>query len=173
MSAMRLVLATAALLLLGLSGCAPMLGSTREPAYQGNGVAVGAHVGDAVLLYQDSAGPLSYRADARIAGPARPVNGRACQSALTLPVVLLWGAVRGGSLANAPGFVGAGWGDGGYIKAATEARASIPAAHLVDVRADLRTTVILGLWRRQCVELSALALEAPHSPPVAPPRSTE
>lgn len=174
MSAMRLIVALASVVLLvGLSACAPVLGSTREPAYQGNGAVAGTHVADAILLYQDTAGPLSYRAAAKLDGPGRPVVGRACQSALTLPVVLLWGAIRGGSMANAPGFIGAAWGDGGYMRAVAEANASAPGAHLVNVRADLRTTVILGLWRRQCVEVNALAFEPRPAPPLAPPTPIE
>lgn len=140
-----------------LAGCAPLLSQTRDPAYQGNG-SRGLYSAGSALVYQDSAGPLSYRSVAKGSQPGLPVWGEACQSAVTLPFGLLWAAVDAGNLANAPAFLGVGWGDGGYGKAVSSARAAAPGSRLVDVRADLRTRVVLGIWRQQCVEIAATAL---------------
>jgi len=140
-----------------LTGCAPLLGETREPAYQGNGSG-GLYSAGSTLIFQDSAGPLSYRSTGKGSGPGRPVRGEACQSAITLPFGLLWAAVDAGSLANAPAFLGVGWRDGGYGKAVASANASAPGSQLIDVRADLHTKIVLGIWRQQCVEVTATAV---------------
>jgi hypothetical protein len=139
-----------------LQGCAPFLGHSRDPAYDGNGP--GAMVLPPFVVYQDSRGPLSYRAAAPAPGTLPEVRGEACQSAITLPVGLVWAAFKAGSTARAPGFLGGGWGAGGYAEAVSRALASTPNARLVDVRADLQTRIILGVWRQQCVRVTALAV---------------
>jgi hypothetical protein len=137
-------------------GCAPWLGHTRDPAYDGSGP--GAITLPAIPVYQSSTGPLSYRATVSGEGPAREVHGEACQSALTLPVGLIWAAVEAGSIARAPAFLGAAWGDGGYAQATADALAKAPGTRLTSVRADLGSTIILGVWRQQCVKITALAV---------------
>jgi hypothetical protein len=145
-----------------LGGCASLTGTSRDPSYQGNGTR-GLSSAGAVLLVQDSTGPLSYRAALAAPGPARPVRGAACQSAITLPFGLILAAFESGNPANAAAFVGAGWGDGGYERALAAAAAAAPGARLADVRADLRTRIVLGIWRQQCVEVVATAIPArPH-----------
>ncbi len=141
--------------MLWLQGCAPFLGQHRNPPYDGNGPSAIAL--PSVLLYQDSTGPLSYRA-AVGAGAPHEVRGEACQSALTLPVGLVWAAIKGGNPAAAAGFIGGGWGEGGYSTAASRALAATPGMRLTNVRADLQTTIILGVWRQQCVEITADAV---------------
>jgi hypothetical protein len=140
-----------------LAGCAPMLGQTRDPAYQGNGSSR-LHTSGSTLVYQDTVDPLSYRASPSALAKRVPVRGEACQSALTLPFGLLLAAFEAGNAAAAPAFLGAGWGDGGYAKAVAAAGASAPGTRLVDVRADLHTTIVLGVWRQQCVQISAAAV---------------
>lgn len=140
-----------------LSGCATVIGHTRDPNEQGNG-ASGLYAAGTVLLYQDSVGPLSYRSVSGGAAPSRAVNGVACQSAITIPFGLIWAVAQSGSPANAAGFLGAGWGDGGYAKAVAAAQAAAPGSRLTDVRADLRTRIVLGIWRQQCVQIAATAV---------------
>jgi hypothetical protein len=140
-----------------LAGCAPLLGQTRDPAYQGNGSSR-LHTAGSTLVYQDTVDPLSYRSSPGALAKRVPVRGEACQSALTLPFGLLVAAFEAGNTAAAPAFLGAGWGDGGYAKAVSAASASAPGTRLVDVRADLHTTIVLGVWRQQCVQVTAAAV---------------
>jgi hypothetical protein len=135
-----------------LLGCAPLAGRTRDPAYVGNGP--GFLMLPPLNVYQDSTGPLSYRSPAGPIG-AREVHGEACQSGLMLPVGLIWAAIESGNTARAPGFLSAGWGDGGYAKAVAAAAALAPNARLANVRADLNTRIILGVWRQECVRVVA------------------
>lgn len=134
-------------------GCAPFLGQTRDPAYVGRGP--GAIQLPPMVVYQQSTGPLSYRATPLASGPLREVQGQACQSALTLPIGLIWAALESGSTANAPAFLSGGWGQGGYAQAIASAMEAAPNTRLVGVRADLNTRIILGVWRQQCVRVLA------------------
>ncbi len=133
--------------------CAPFMGRTRDPAYMGNGP--GAAQLPALSVYQNSSGPLSYRSTPVGTGPLREVRGEACQSSLMLPVGLLWAAVESGNPARAPGFLSAGWGEGGYAEAMSAAMADAPNSRPVAVRADMNTRIILGVWRQQCVRVLA------------------
>jgi hypothetical protein len=141
---------TAVALVLGLlPGCGSLRGQTREPAYVGNGpgpMSLPPHV-----VYQDATGPLAYRSVPVSPGPLREVRGEACQSAITFPLALVWGAIESGNPANASAFLSAGWGNAGYAEAVASARQSAPHAPLVNVRADLHTRIILGVWRQECV----------------------
>jgi hypothetical protein len=140
-----------------LYGCAPFLGGqTRNPSYDGNGP--GAISLPPLVAYQSSSGPLSYRAAVAEPGGLRAVHGEACQSAITLPVGLVWAAFTSGNTALAAGFLSGGWGSGGYVEAVADALSDAPGARLVDVRADLQTKIILGIWRQQCVRITALAV---------------
>jgi hypothetical protein len=140
-----------------LQGCAPFIGSTRDPSYVGNGPGAIA-LPPLLVLYQNSVGPLSYRSQPVGSGPAREVRGEACQSAITLPVGLVWAAIKAGNTAYATAFLSGGWGEGGYAEALASALKSAPNSRLVDVRADLNTKVILGIWREQCVRVVASAM---------------
>jgi hypothetical protein len=150
-----------------LTGCAPFIGQTRDPAYSGNGP--GAIALPPLAVYQNSVGPLSFRSQAAAgSAPAREVRGEACQSALTLPVGLVWAAIKSGNTAYAPGFLSGGWGEGGYAEAVSSAAKSAPNALLVNVRADLNTRIILGIWRQQCVRVVASAVSAAAAPSPSP-----
>jgi hypothetical protein len=48
------------------------------------------------------------------------------------------------------------WGNDGYAKAAARAVESAGGGTLYDVRADVHTTAVLGIWRRECIEIHAL-----------------
>jgi hypothetical protein len=134
-----------------LPGCAAITGQTREPAYVGNGP--GVIVLPPHVVFQDATGPLSYRATPATAAPSREVRGEACQSSLTFPIALVWGAIEGGNTANASAALSAGWGDAGYAEAVSAALQATPRARLFDARADLHTRIILGIWRQQCVRV--------------------
>jgi hypothetical protein len=86
------------------------------------------------------------------------VRGEACQSALTLPIGLVVAAIKSGNTAYATAFLSGGWGEGGYAEAVASASKSAPDARLVNVRADLNTRIILGIWRQQCVRVVASAV---------------
>jgi hypothetical protein len=139
-----------------LQGCAPFIGHTQDPAYVGNGP--GAIALPPLVLYQNSVGPLSYRSQPVGSGAAHEVRGEACQSAITLPVGLVWAAIKAGNTAFATAFLSGGWGEGGYAEALASALKSAPNARLVNVRADLNTKIILGIWREQCVRVVASAM---------------
>jgi len=151
---MRTVLHLALLASL-LAGCAPFFGQNRDPSYVGQGAGVIAL--PPVVLYQDSAGPLSYRSPAASSAFTLEVRGEACQRAWTVPVGLVWAAIKSGNTAYAPAYLSGGWGDGGYARAMASAQDRAPNAHLTDVRADMRTMIILGIWREQCVRVVASA----------------
>lgn len=144
-----------ALALLILTGCAPFLGRTGDPVYNGNGP--GAIALPPVVVYQSSSGPLSYRAAVSNEDGLREVSGVVCQSGLMLPVALVWAAIKSGNVAAAPGFLSAGWGEGTYAAAVSSALADSPGKRLVNVRADLQTRIILGVWRQQCVRVTGAA----------------
>jgi hypothetical protein len=145
-------------LVLLIQGCGPILGPTRNPAYYGNGP--GAIALPPIVVYQDSSGPLSYRAALGGGGVLRQVHGEACQSSLTLPVGLVWAAIKSGSIARAPASLSGGWGEGDYSTAVSRALADSPGMRLSNVRADLRTRIILGVWRQQCVQITGEAVPA-------------
>jgi hypothetical protein len=156
-----LSLSSAALIACFVQGCVPFIGGgTHDPAYVGNGST--ASLLPPLTVYQNSVGPLSYRSPSVSVGspPAREVRGEACQSAITLPVGLVWAAIKSGNTAYAPGFLSGGWGEGGYAEALASALKSAPNARLVNVRADLNTKIILGIWRQQCVRVVAAAIAA-------------
>ena len=138
-------------------GCMPFFGQNRDPAYVGQGAGVIAL--PPLVVYQNSVGPLSYRSPAVGAASAREVRGESCQRALTLPVGLVWAAVKAGNAAYAPAYLSGGWGEGGYAEAMSSAQRSAPNAHLTDVRADMNTRIILGIWREQCVRVVAAATD--------------
>ncbi|MGI5862885.1 MAG: hypothetical protein ACOX6T_12610 [Myxococcales bacterium] len=151
------------LLALCAAGCA-----TLPPPYEASS---GRLVLAPLVIYQDSAGPLSYQAPVgqRLRGaPVARVEGRACQSGLQIPLGLLVGvAENGGDVAAAVSTISAGWGDGGYERALQEAledaRLKGYSGELYDVRADLNVIQVLGVWRQQCLVVTA-SVPAPERP---------
>jgi hypothetical protein len=115
-------------------------------------------------VFQSTTDATQYRSptprDAK--GPVRSpdVSGTACRTMLAFPsappgVFLGSNTVMQLLPWNALSIV---WGDDGYATAVARAREAARGATLVDVRVDLRTTAVLGIWRRECVEVHASAL---------------
>lgn len=117
---------------------------------------------------QSSTGPLSYRAPTptRAAPPLGEVTGRACQSGLTLPLGWITRADEAGNDQVALLVFGAGFGDGGYAAALADA-GSKAEGPLYDIRADVHVLSILGVWREQCVEVTAAVGPAEVTPPAS------
>jgi hypothetical protein len=112
----------------------------------------------AVVIHQDSSGPLSYHApsggDVQRLVPRGRATGRACQRGFQIP--LLWNAFVPASNNMGSWSLSAGWGDGGYAEALKDMRSRLPAeALLFDVQADLHMRTILSVYAEQCLELDA------------------
>ena len=113
--------------------CAVLLSGCAGPMIRPNRVA---------LVFEDSSGPLEWRADT---GPAPyEVHGESCRNAIGLPL-FLWG-----------GWDLGGWGDAGYRDAVAKAQAQAPGRRLSDVRADVRFFNVL-VFRQECLEVTAAA----------------
>ena len=103
------------------------------------------------ILFYNSRGPLSFAsADLR----ERPqgtsqigeVRGRSCQYGLSIPISATF---RGPSVSGAAG-------NGGYEQALKEIRrAHSELAGIYDVKVDIQTVSILGVFRRDCTEVTA------------------
>lgn len=142
---MRFATLLAALL---ASGCAGMSAGGGPMQFSG------------VTVYQDSEGALDYHApagaDVGKALPVAQVQGKACQYGITIPfgpLVAIGGT--GGDIAGALGGASAGWGEGGYREAIAQAEAKAGGGRLFDVRADMNVVSILGIWREECVVVTA------------------
>lgn len=113
-------------------------------------------------IYQGTTDATQYRSpnphDVKGAVAARPVaSGTTCRTMLTFPsappgVFLGSNTVMQILPWNALAIV---FGDDGFASAVARAREGARGGTLVDVRADLRTTAVLGIWRRECVEVHA------------------
>ncbi|HTR03873.1 MAG TPA: hypothetical protein VMN82_11810 [Thermoanaerobaculia bacterium] len=83
--------------------------------------------------------------------------GVACSTTISfppLPPALFLGSESVINYIPWPSFT-VGAGDRGYAAAMREAHEAAGDAALVDVRADLHTTAVLGIWRRDCTEVHA------------------
>jgi hypothetical protein len=144
------------LLCLFVVGCTPIRAATRTGDFGDQ--QPGVMRMSPLTVFQSSQGPLNYQSPtlkkAKVVPKIR-VTGEACQSGLNLPVGAIVSAIRTGNQALAFGNVSAAWGDGGYQRAIAEAASKAPGHDLVDVRADLEVTVILGIWMQQCVNVNA------------------
>jgi len=115
-------------------------------------------------IYQGSTDAAQYRAplprDFHFAsGTPREGFGRSCRTTVTLPPsppTVFLGSNLAAQLVPW-GALGVTAGDDGYASAVARARESVGGAALFDVRADLRTTSVLGVWTRQCIEVHASA----------------
>lgn len=91
------------------------------------------------------------------AGALPEATGVSCSTTISfppLPPALFLGSE---SVINAlpwPSFT-IGAGDRGYAAAMRKAQAAAGSGTLFDVRADVHTTAVLGIWRRDCVEVHA------------------
>jgi len=121
-----------------------------------------------IVAFQGGSGPMSYPASAGgavMAGP--PVQGSRCQRGVSLPIL---GAFFGKGAADRSGaWLSVGWGHGAYADVVSELLAGQPAGTVLsDVRADLRTRMILSVYREQCLVLTATLLR-PRPAADAPP----
>ncbi len=105
-------------------------------------------------LFSAVEGPMSFEA----ATPADVPKGaellpgrldaRACQHGVSVPLTASFRATS----------VSAAAGNGGYKKALASLRAAHPEAKgFFDVISDIRTLIVLGIYKRTCVEVSARA----------------
>jgi len=146
----------AGLSLLGLAACAfPPLPSTVT-----NGT-----------LYQGTVDPVQYRSplprDVHTSPEAaRQASGRSCRTLLTFPSIPPT-PFYGSSLASQVipwQSLAIVFGDQSYATAIGKARDSVDGAPLYDVRADLHTTAVLGIWRSECIEVHASVARGPTPP---------
>lgn len=104
-----------------------------------------------MVLFFGGEGPLSYQLPAAGSAPAgaKPVGevfGSSCQYGLSVPLALAPRATR----------LAAGRGLGGYEKAIADIHSKHPGLKGVyDVKVDTRHLSVLGIYRKQCVEVTA------------------
>ena len=122
-------------------------------------------------LFQGTVDPMQYRSPLpRDVQPspdrARQASGRSCRTLLTFPSIPptpFYGSsfaaqvIPWQSLAIV-------FGDQSFAAAIAKARDSVDGATLYDVRADLHTTAVLGLWRSECIEVHASVARASTPP---------
>jgi hypothetical protein len=115
-------------------------------------------------IYRGTTDPMAYRSSLprdvpRPAGRWVEASGEACTTTISFPpnppAVFLGSEAVLNALPYPSLYVAAG--NDGYALAMARARASARGAQLFDVRADVHTTSVLGIWRRDCTEVHALA----------------
>jgi hypothetical protein len=135
--------------LLGLAGCAfPPL-----PATVTNGT-----------LYQGTIDPVQYRAplprDVHLLpgdGSDHRATGQSCRTVLSFPAIPatpFYGSSFAAQIIPWQSLAIV-FGDESFAAAVGKASDSVGGARLYDVRADVHTTAVLGLWRRECIEVHA------------------
>ncbi len=98
--------------------------------------------GDAPLSFQTMT-PREIPKDAVLAGE---VSGRSCQHGVSIPIA---GNLRAQRVSGAGG-------RGGYGKAFEDILKRHPGLRgIYDVKVDLRTTTVLGIYRRLCTQITA------------------
>jgi hypothetical protein len=118
-------------------------------------------------IYQATTDVVQYRSPlprdvSRGAGPRREAYGTSCRTTVTFPIspptpfyfsnVALQVVPLRQPLAILAG-------DAGFASAMARARQSVQDAPIYDVRVDLHTISVLGLVRRDCLEIHAAAAE--------------
>lgn len=144
-------------LALGASGC--LLPATPNQPNQGTIV----QATDDPFEWR-SAQPRDVRGGAQGAAARLPeTQGTACRTVLAWPPnppTPFLGSATAAQLIPWPSF-GVAFGNEGFAMAARQAEDAAGGGTLVDVRADLHTTSVLGIWRRECVEVHALVARGP------------
>jgi hypothetical protein len=88
-----------------------------------------------------------------------PTRGESCRTMLSWPSnppTPFVGSAAAASLLPWPSF-SVLWGNDGYVKATALALEHAGGGGtLIDVRADVHTTAVLGIWRRECIEVHAV-----------------
>ncbi len=112
-------------------------------------------------LYQGTIDAMQYRSplprDVRIGRKPEEAQGTACRTMLALPTnppTVFYGSTLAAQLIPWQP-LSITFGDDGYAAAMARAREAAGGPPLFDVRVDLHTTAILGIWRRECVEVHA------------------
>jgi hypothetical protein len=116
-------------------------------------------------IYQGTTDAVQYRSAlprdvSRSPGPPREAHGTACRTTLTFPISPP-APFLGSSFAlqvvplRQPLAILAG--DAGFATAMARARQSVEGASLYDVRVDMHTIAVLGIVRRDCLEIHASA----------------
>jgi hypothetical protein len=109
-----------------------------------------------LLLFYNAEGPLSLQAMTPkeipkdlVPAKSEEVFAKGCQHGLSIPLSL---AIRRQSLSGA-------WGKAGMGKAILKLKKEQPEiVGLYDVKIDMHTTSILGIYTRQCVEITGRGL---------------
>ena len=111
-----------------------------------------------IVVFINSRAPLSFEtlspsqipADAVDAGT---VSCQSCQHGISAPITAPSGTSRGTSISGAGG-------NGGYEKALANLKKERPDVRgIYDVKVDYHRISILGLYRRQCIEITARAFK--------------
>lgn len=118
------------------------------------------HVPDGTV-YQGTTGPIQYRGaairDMKVPAHPKEAYGEACSDAIYLPTAPsspFPGSAILANVANLP-TIGAAWGDGGIVRALAAAKENARGGTLYDVRLDLHSLSILGIFHHDCVEVHA------------------
>jgi hypothetical protein len=117
------------------------------------------------VIYYDSSGPLSFPSMTPKDVPKgvttiREVKGRACQRGLAIPTAVSFNSTH----------IGIYFGNGGYGKALAQIKRRNPRViGLYDVRTDVETFSILGVYQSLCTEVTARAFALASPPAAAPP----
>jgi hypothetical protein len=116
-------------------------------------------------VFQASVDPAQYRStqprDAPTRAPSRWIDakGESCRTMLSWPVTPPTVFLGSSTVVSVLPWASFDilWGNDGYRAAMRLASESVGGGTLFDVRADMHTTAILGIWRRECIEVHALA----------------
>ena len=137
--------------LLGLS----LLASPALAQENGSGADPGLLAPGGIVLFYNTSAPLSFVS--MTAGQLPPgavpigeIQGKTCQHGLSIP---LSASIRATSLSAAAG-------DAGYRKTLAKMRQDRPElAGIYDVKVDLQTLSILGIYKRVCTVIAARAFK--------------
>jgi hypothetical protein len=119
-------------------------------------------------VVQDTRDPAQYRSalPRDVQGStllAQEAYGESCRTMLSFPTnppTPFLGSATAASLLPWPSY-SVTWGNDGYAKAVAKALQRAGGGTLVDVRADLHTTAVLGILRWECIEVHGLVAKTP------------
>jgi hypothetical protein len=131
-------------------------------------------VGDGTIV-RDTKDPAQYRsALPRDVQGTQPMHqeayGKSCRTMLSwppFPPTPFIGSASAASLLPWPSF-DVQWGNEGYARATQRALESAGGGFLFDVRADVHTTAVLGIFQTDCIEVHGLVAKEGPGPTPAP-----
>ena len=106
------------------------------------------------MIFMNSRAPLSYETLSanqlpQDAADVGPVTCKSCQHGVSIPISPPSGTSRGNSISGSGG-------NGGFEKALANLKKARPEIRgIYDVKVDYHRVSILGIYRRQCVEVAA------------------